>query len=394
MIRFRFKVRKDRNSIDGYPIILYANINGKRFNFYTNIFLDSVSHLNNNKVSKKDKLHREKNKKLEYILTTLRLLVLKGDVEDFRETMLSALERPSKQSSTLLIYSIEEFIKTKNNLGTIKVYKDTINKIKAYNPNTTIEEINAQWLASFESYCSQTMSINGYSKHFRNIKAVFNYLYKEGKTDNQPFKTFKIKREETVHRTIAIELLRRVKTVECPSFMREYRDVFMLMIYLVGINPKDLAYLKEDNIQDGRIVYHRFKTGKLYSIKIEPEAQEIIDKYRGVSHLLRSLDRCKDYKTYFQHMNAALKKLGMEYKDGVGYTGGKAICKDLSAYWARHIWASIAFEIGIPKDTISLALGHSNGVKVTDTYIKYDLSKVDEANRKVIDYINEKRHPR
>ena len=35
----------------------------------------------------------------------------------------------------------------------------------------------------------------------------------------------------------------------------------------------------------------------------------------------------------------------------------------------------------------SLALGHSFGVRVTDTYINADLSRVDEANRRVIDYV-------
>lgn len=35
-----------------------------------------------------------------------------------------------------------------------------------------------------------------------------------------------------------------------------------------------------------------------------------------------------------------------------------------------------------------MALGHSFGCKTTDIYIDFDRDKVDEANRKVIDYIN------
>ena len=59
----------------------------------------------------------------------------------------------------------------------------------------------------------------------------------------------------------------------------------------------------------------------------------------------------------------------------------------LTTYYARHTWASIAFNIGIQKDVVSLALGHSFGVRVTDTYINADLSRVDKANRRVIDYV-------
>lgn len=44
--------------------------------------------------------------------------------------------------------------------------------------------------------------------------------------------------------------------------------------------------------------------------------------------------------------------------------------------------------VGVSKDVISMALGHSFGVKVTDVYIDYDMDKVDEANRLVVDNLN------
>lgn len=72
--------------------------------------------------------------------------------------------------------------------------------------------------------------------------------------------------------------------------------------------------------------------------------------------------------------------------------GGKKIrdilFPDITSYWARHTWATIAHKIGISKDVISLALGHEFGCKTTGIYIDYDLEQVDKANRKVIDYIN------
>jgi integrase len=53
----------------------------------------------------------------------------------------------------------------------------------------------------------------------------------------------------------------------------------------------------------------------------------------------------------------------------------------------RHSWASIASEIDIPIETISKALGHNIGVSVTHIYINFNSKKIDEANRKVIDYV-------
>ena len=59
----------------------------------------------------------------------------------------------------------------------------------------------------------------------------------------------------------------------------------------------------------------------------------------------------------------------------------------LTMYWARHTWATIAASLDIPKETIAAALGHG-GNTVTDIYIDFDQKKVDEANRKVIDHVS------
>lgn len=59
--------------------------------------------------------------------------------------------------------------------------------------------------------------------------------------------------------------------------------------------------------------------------------------------------------------------------------------KGLTTYWARHSWATIAASLDIPEDTIALALGHSSAHTTTAIYIERRLSKVDAANRKVLD---------
>jgi integrase len=62
----------------------------------------------------------------------------------------------------------------------------------------------------------------------------------------------------------------------------------------------------------------------------------------------------------------------------------------LSTYWARHTWATIAAELDIPKETIAAGLGHNIGSPITSIYIDFNMKKVDEANRKIIDYIYNK----
>lgn len=60
---------------------------------------------------------------------------------------------------------------------------------------------------------------------------------------------------------------------------------------------------------------------------------------------------------------------------------------DITAYWARHSWATIASSIDIPDRVIAEALGHEYGNRITNIYIRFDIKKVDIANRKVLDWV-------
>jgi len=62
----------------------------------------------------------------------------------------------------------------------------------------------------------------------------------------------------------------------------------------------------------------------------------------------------------------------------------------LSTYYARHSWATIARnKCKISKTDIHECLNHvsENSMKVTDIYVEKDWSIIDEANRKVLDYV-------
>ena len=155
----------------------------------------------------------------------------------------------------------------------------------------------------------------------------------------------------------------------------------------MGINIADMLQLKPNQYREGRIEFNRHKTSKLYSMKVEPEAAKLIEKYAGQDFVLSVMDSRKDYLQFIRQTNNALRKIGVCERSGLG--GKKSItpiCGDLSTYWARHTWATIAAVLDIPKETIAAALGHG-GNTVTDIYINFNSKKVDEANRRVLDYV-------
>lgn len=308
--------------------------------------------------------------------------------EDFAEHFGMIKKRKVDNTGTFVKH-YEQFMESKTNRGTRGVYKHTLDRIRAFDKNVDnkmFEDIDLKWLTDFEAFCAKTACKNARNIHLRNIRAVFNNAIDYGITTAYPFRRFKIRPEATRKRSMAVEELRRLFDYPVEDYAEIYRDMFRLIFMLVGINSVDLHGLKSIT-RDGRIEYKRAKTGRLYSIKVEPEAMEIINKYRGVKGLLCIADRWSDSRNFRHQCNKALQKIGQVERKGRG--GKKTITAEfegVTTYWARHTWATIAASLDIPKDTIAAALGHG-GDTVTDIYIDFDQKKVDAANRRVLNWV-------
>lgn len=305
-----------------------------------------------------------------------------------KEAVEKCLPGCTQEKPKCFIDYMTEFMLLKDKSGTRDVYTTTINKIANFDSTCTFDTMDIDWLRRFEKHMKDSgMKVNAYAIHLRNIRAVFNYAIDNDLTTLYPFRKFKIKKEETAKRSLTAEQVALLRDYDCEDYQKRYRDIFMLMIYLIGINAVDLFNLKQ--MINGRIEYHRAKTSKLYSIKVEPEALEIIERYRGNEYLLNVLDEYGNYQDFLHRMGIGLKQIGPTTRTGLGGKKDREpLFPEISSYWARHTWATIAAELDIPKETISAALGHEIGSEVTSIYIKFDRKKVDEANRKVIDYLN------
>ena len=236
------------------------------------------------------------------------------------------------------------------------------------------EDIKVAWLEEFEDFLSLTAGVNANAIHFRNIRTVVNYAIDNEVTTYYAFRRFKIKSEATRKRNFDINTLRRIFTHQCEEeWQQKYLDFFKLSFMLIGINVVDLCGLKK--MTQGRVEYLRAKTHRPYSIKVEKEAREIIDRYAGTDSLVNFAENYANYRHFYNNLckglNEVKKQLGLE---------------ELTTYWARHSWATIAHKLKISKDVIAQALGHGSHT-VTDIYIEEDTQAVDEANRKVLDYV-------
>ena len=210
---------------------------------------------------------------------------------------------------------------------------------------------------------------NTAARRMKDLKAVIRYAYENGIEVNPAYlKIDSSPEDDTPLRSLPVETMRRIMDMDLKGRQAMYRDAFVLSFMLIGINPTDLKRLTKDSVVNGRLQYKRAKTGKNYTIKIEPEVQAIIDRYPGDKLLFNFAEK---YKCFEQNCNNYLSTI----MDG------------LTLYWARYSWANYAVDLDIPKDTISEALGHRHGAHITGIYIRYSTDKIDAANRAVIDYV-------
>ncbi len=298
----------------------------------------------------------------------------------------------------------EKFIARRCKEKTRQVYEMTLRKMGGYCDvgRLRFADISVGWLRDFEHWLGATCSVNTRGIHLRNIRAIMNAAIDEGvmPADLYPFRRFKIKKEETMKRSLSVCDLRRLRDYPCEGWQRKYVDVFMLSFYLAGINLVDLMGLPPLGA-DGVIRYRRSKTGVLCQLSVPPEARAIIERYRGERHLLWFGERLKPgaegWHDWLHRFNEGLQKVGPSgymYVRRKGQCGGKqrvkvynALFPELTSYWARHTWATLAAEIDVPDAVIDAALGHRSPCRMADIYIRRDARKVDEAVRRVIEYV-------
>jgi integrase len=153
------------------------------------------------------------------------------------------------------------------------------------------------------------------------------------------------------------------------------------------MNCIDLFNLEPGEYKNGRFSYNRTKTESrrsdlaLISIKIEPEVIPYIQKYKDPTG-----KRVFDFHIRYANSHGFVSAISKALKNVAEIL---EIDAPLSTYYARHSWATIARnKCRISKSDVDESLNHvipEN--RMADTYIEKDWSFIDDANRKVLDYV-------
>lgn len=318
-------------------------------------------------------------------------LVMIGDTDGMtaigiRDAVLRLMRPEKKEKPKYMLSAMLRAHGDKVKPNTRSLYIYTADVVESFMPDVEISRVDRKWLESLDRHMMERgMKTNSRSIIMRNIRTVYNEALCDGLVSAYPFRQFKIKDEPTEKRSLTMDELQKLLHYPCDEWQKIYVDYFFLCFFLCGINLVDLAGLRDEDMHGGRIVYKRSKTGRLYDIKVEPEALALIERYKGHDgRLVDICDRYKNYKDFAAHLTNGLRSIGTQWSNGETRKGEPLFPK-ITQYWCRHSWATAAYELDVPMEIIAQALGHAFGSKTTSIYIRPNQAKADEANRRVMD---------
>lgn len=315
--------------------------------------------------------------------------------------IVSGMIDPEADTVNLFASRFKRYTDSRKKERTREIYNETLKRLQEFDgklSTLSFDMITKDWLNRFNDFLiARGNSKNTRNIHFRNIRAVFNDAIDCEVTQFYPLRKFDMRPEETVKRSLNVKQLRKLFAYPVEPWVQRYVDFFKLTFLLIGINTVDLLACKPEDYEEGRLVYQRAKTGRWYNIKVEPEAAELIEKYRGTERLVNFGENLKNYHTFVGKCDKGLKCVGQKvkvpnenWKPGSRqhrfHTAYVPSFPGLSIYWARHSWATLAYTLDVTDEAIAASLGHGHGNRITAIYIDKSVAQVDENNRKVIDW--------
>lgn len=277
--------------------------------------------------------------------------------------------------------------------GNAMVYQAAISALSHFKPAEKIQfiDITIGFLEDFHAHLvKKNIKVNTISNYLRTLRAIYNKAIRAKVVDRRhyPFNDFVIKSEQTAKRAISKNDIYRIERLDVSGLesMQRAKDLFLLSFYLIGISVVDIAYLAQDHIIDGRVVYRRKKTGKLYSVKLFPKATAILSRYgqQDQKYLLpilsdsiepNSLESRRIIRQAIKTTNKYLGRISLLAK----------LETKVTTYVARHAWATIAKRLGYSNDMIAEALGHEFGNRITAIYLdSFDKEEIDKMHNRVV----------
>ncbi len=247
-------------------------------------------------------------------------------------------------------------------------------------PRVAFDEVTPRMVEKFKSaLLKKGNKPAGVDSYLRSLRALWN---KCGR-DSNPFSGYSIVIPPKVNTVATMEDLRTLSRAELKysgeiGSEGRYRDYFLLMFYLGGIDPEVLAKLRYDtNYVDGRIVFNRDKGGSVMACNniVPASATEILEKYDCKPYFV-PIFKAKDYTGFMKNFNNRFKKVCEKLN----------LSKPLKPKTPRYTFIDRAQQLLIDERITAQIVGHKRKTTTSLYSNDFPLSVQDEAHLKIICY--------
>ena len=213
------------------------------------------------------------------------------------------------------------------------------------------------------------------------LKTVCRLAYREGLADILLFDKVKIsKGNKKLPKALdrgAFEKLKTLQFEDLEEEMETARDIFLFACYTgaayCDLMELDKSHLVRDDEGSLWLKFNRQKTGVPCRVKLLPEAIRLMEKLHSDER--ETLLPFMGYATYQSYLKALRLRAGISFP--------------FTTHTARHTFATlITLEQGVPIETVSKMLGHSN-VSMTERYAKVTPQKLFEEFDRFLSFTEE-----
>ena len=294
-------------------------------------------------------------------------------------------------------------------IGNADNYQNSLNSLKKFNSTLKTKnnnvllftEITPDWLQRYEEFMKNNgKSTTTVSMYLRALRAIFNTAITNGDISNKiyPFgkeKTkYKIAKVRKVKKSLKQDELKMLFEAEGSSERNRAKDFFFFSYNCSGMNFKDIANLKYNQIDGIRVKFFRKKTESTTSEQTEISvyltafAHDVIKKYGNpdlkpnsfVFNIINENTTAEQkqvaIKNFTRSVNQGLKKLAKV----VG------IDENISTYYARHSFSTNAIKSGASMELVSEQLGHAD-LKTTQNYFSgFEDDSIEDLTKKLMNF--------
>lgn len=239
-----------------------------------------------------------------------------------------------------------------------------------------MKELAPQFIHDFSVYLSVERGLRGGTVWLacQQLKGVVTRAYQRGVLTWNPFAGFRLAKNIRPREYLTEGELKLLMDHEFEDKALTFtRDVFVFSAF-TGLAFIDLKELKYENIVDINgskwIVSQRHKTNIPFQVKLLEVPYQVIIRYQ---HQGEYVFEQMEYATMAKRIHRVMEEVGIR--------------KRISFHCARHTFAVLALNKGMPIESLSRLLGHTN-ITTTQIYAKITMHKLEEDMDRLAEKLN------